>query len=115
MLPSITAGQSAPPLRPRPSVTCLYLGRLWSKEHPLSLGRYDVSTFSYRKRQNTTALPLALVAFKPLGIALIGKARFILCSFFEELGELIRPVRLVVAYELFVQVCRRTLPAAAAL
>src|SRR5215208_1728785 len=57
---------------------------------------------SYRKRQNATALTLPLVAFKPLRLTLIRKARFILCSLFKELGKLIRPIRLVVAYELFV-------------
>ena len=36
----------------------------------LPLRRHGVSTFSHGKRQNTTALPPALLAFEPLGFAL---------------------------------------------
>src|SRR5215210_5156524 len=36
MLPSIAASPSCPPRRPRPSLSCLHLVRLWSKDRPLS-------------------------------------------------------------------------------
>jgi len=74
----------------------------WSKEHPPSLRRYAVSTISYTKHQNTTALPLALLVFKALGFALIRKASLIRCGFFEEFGKFIGAVWLVFAYEMFV-------------
>src|SRR5215203_2967421 len=37
MLPSIVASRSASPRWVRPSVACLHLVRLWSKEHPSRL------------------------------------------------------------------------------
>ena len=46
----------------------------------LPLRRHGVSTFSHGKRQNTTALPPALLAFEPLGFAL---ARLPVCGIYD--------------------------------